>query len=156
MNPLKYYASVIFVENIDIAKDFYTQVLDCKIEHDFGKNITFFGGLSIWELSEKHIIFKQLNRTDNISNRFELYFETENIQEYFFKLQSAKIRFLHELHEEPWGQQTIRFFDPDNHLIEIGESLKTFVTRIISTGKSIKQVSEKTGIPIHSINLLLN
>lgn len=36
----------------------------------------------------------------------------------------ADMKLLHDLHDEPWGQRTIRFFDPDDHLIEAGESLK--------------------------------
>jgi len=155
MNAPRFYATVIFVKNIEKAKEFYTQVLDCNIEHDFGKNVTFYGGLSIWELHENHLIYEKLNTTANRNNRFELYFETENIQEYFFKLQHAKVEFLHDFHEEKWGQLTIRFFDPDNHLIEIGETMKTFVTRIFNTGLSTQQVSEKTGIPIQTISLLL-
>ncbi|RKX68718.1 hypothetical protein DRP43_05215, partial [candidate division TA06 bacterium] len=42
-------------------------------------------------------------------------------------IKSKNIEFLHEIHEEPWGQRTIRFFDPDNHLIEIGEPLPIFI-----------------------------
>ncbi|NCU32068.1 MAG: hypothetical protein EOM23_03850 [Candidatus Moranbacteria bacterium] len=48
------------------------------------------------------------------------------IEEAFEKLKSDGVEFLHKIQEKPWGQKTIRFFDPDRHLIEIGEVLKMF------------------------------
>jgi hypothetical protein len=65
------------------------------------------------------------------------------------------VQLLHELHVEPWGQQTIRFYDPDNHLIEIGESMKQFVRRFYDNGLSIEEVSKKTSVPIEEIERLL-
>lgn len=155
MKPLKYYAAVVFVKNIEASKKFYTEILDCVIEHDFGKNITFVGGLSIWELRDDHIITKGINRNMAQGNKFELYFETEDIYKQFSKLESAKLRFMHKIIEEPWGQLTIRFYDCDNHLIEIGETLKTFVKRMYGSGLSEDKVAEKTGIPVETVALLL-
>jgi catechol 2,3-dioxygenase-like lactoylglutathione lyase family enzyme len=105
---MKFHSSVIFVNNIEKSKNFYIRLLNQKAEHDFGKNVILKDGLN-----------KRLE-TMNRSNRFELYFETELIDETYKKLNNEKIDFLHGIHEEPWGQRTIRFFDPDKHLIEIG------------------------------------
>jgi hypothetical protein len=84
-----------------------------------------------------------------------LYFETENLTGIFSVLKSKNVRFLHEIHEETWGQQTIRFFDPDNHLIEIGESMKQFVGRFYSQGLSPDEIYKRTGVPVSEVSRLI-
>lgn len=148
---MKFHSPVIFVNDIKKSKDFYIRLLDQSIEHDFGKNVILKSGLTLWEISPDHIINKQLN-TDNVSNKFELYFESELIEETYEKLNDEGVEFLHGIHEEPWGQRTIRFFDYDNHLIEVGEPMETFVRNMHNKGLSAKQIAEKSGIPIETIN----
>jgi len=150
----KFHSSVIFVNDIEKSKDFYVRLLNQEIEHDFGKNVILKGGLTIWEIQPDHIISKRL-KTINNSNRFELYFETELIDEAYNRLNNEQVEFLHEIHEEAWGQRTIRFFDHDKHLVEIGEPLETFVNNMIKKGLSTKQIAEKSGIPIETINGIL-
>jgi catechol 2,3-dioxygenase-like lactoylglutathione lyase family enzyme len=151
---MKFHSSVIFVNDIEKSKDFYIQLLNQKIEHDFGKNVILQGGLAIWEIQPEHIINERLE-TMNKSNRFELYFETELIDETYERLNNERIEFLHGIHEEPWGQRTIRFFDHDKHLVEIGEPLETFVNNMNKNGLSSKQIAEKSGIPIKTIISLI-
>jgi len=151
---MKFHSTVIFVKDIAQAKDFYTRFLNFTIEHDFGKNVVLSNGLTLWEIGKSHIINRQLE-TRNPTNRFELYFETEDIDGIFDMLNNAGIKFLHQIHEEPWGQQTIRFFDPDGHLIEIGEPLEVFVGNMSRKGLSAVQISEKCGIPVETVLLLL-
>jgi catechol 2,3-dioxygenase-like lactoylglutathione lyase family enzyme len=149
-----FHSTAIFVKNIEESKDFYTHFLNFTIEHDFGKNVILSSGLTIWEINANHIISRHLETTNN-SNRFELYFEAENIDEISDVLSSAGIRFLHTVHQEPWGQRTIRFFDPDDHLIEIGEPLAVFVNNMSRNGLTMKQISEKSGVPIETVKLLI-
>lgn len=154
---LKNSSIALFVKNIDAAKYFYHNILGLEIEFDFGKNIIFKGGISIWEISSNHIIPTRLGDRcfDSGSNRFELYFETENLDEVYMPLINAKVLFFHEIHEETWGQRTIRFFDPDNHLIEIGESLRCFVRRMLDSGMTQEQVSAKTGVALTDFEKIL-
>jgi catechol 2,3-dioxygenase-like lactoylglutathione lyase family enzyme len=151
---MKFHSSVIFVSNIIKSKDFYVRLLNQQIEHDFGKNVILKNGLTLWEIRPEHVINRKAE-TKGTSNRFELYFETELLNEAYEKLKNEKIEFLHEIHEEPWGQRTIRFFDYDKHLIEIGEPLEIFVKNMNNTGLSIEKIAEKSGIPIETINIIL-
>jgi catechol 2,3-dioxygenase-like lactoylglutathione lyase family enzyme len=151
---MKFHSTVIFVQDIVLAKDFYTRFLNFTIEHDFGKNVILSNDLTLWEIGESHMINRQLE-TKSPSNRFELYFETEDIEAAFEMLNNAGIKFLHQIHEEPWGQRTIRFFDPDSHLIEIGEPLEVFVSNMSRRGLTITQISEKSGIPVETLLLLI-
>jgi len=145
-----FHSTVLFVRDIEVSKKFYTRILGFSVEHDFGKNVIMSNRLTLWEISPEHIINKQL-QTTNESNRFELYFETENIENVSDTLNRAGIKFLHALHEEPWGQRTIRFFDPDYHLIEIGEPLDVFVNNMHKKGLTPAQISVKSGIPLQKV-----
>jgi catechol 2,3-dioxygenase-like lactoylglutathione lyase family enzyme len=155
---LKNYSTAIFVKDIAVSKYFYSNILGMVIELDLGKNVIFRGGLTIWEIQENHIIPRQLgvkNISERSSNRFEIYFETEDIDEVFSRLKKADVIFLHEIHEEPWGQFTFRFFDPDKHLIEIGESMISFLTRMQNEGLSISEICKKTSVPEGEIRRII-
>lgn len=151
--------TALFVKDIEAAKDFYINVLHMQIDLDFGKNVIFKNGFTIWEIKDEHIIAKSigLNKVKDTSvNRFEIYFETEDLEGTFEILKAKHVKFLHEINVEPWGQCTIRFFDPDNHLIEIGESMKQFVTRFYKQGLTVEQVSARTHVPIEEVIRLIN
>jgi catechol 2,3-dioxygenase-like lactoylglutathione lyase family enzyme len=155
---LKNCSTALFVKNIAIAKAFYTQTLRQEVELDLGKNIIFRAGFALWEIQTTHIIPQKLGMS-NISeeniNRFELYFETDNIEEVYEALKAQQTAMVHPIHEEPWGQRTVRFFDPDHHLIEVGESMAQFVRRFYQQGMTEEQVSERTGVPVEEVKRLL-
>ena len=152
---MKFHSVAIFVKAIERSKDFYMRLLDQKIEHDFGTNIIFEGGLSIWEVSKDHIISKKLS-SKNSTNNFELYFVNDSLDEIFARLKKENVEFVHEIQEEPWGQRNFRFFDPDKHLIEIAEPLHVFVNNMHNKGLSIEEISEKSGIQIKTVTEIIN
>jgi catechol 2,3-dioxygenase-like lactoylglutathione lyase family enzyme len=152
-------STALFVKDIEASKHFYRDVLGLAIDLDFGKNVIFKNGFAIWEIRDNHIIPANLglDKICDVSvNRFELYFETENLAGVFAILKCKNVRFLHDIHEESWGQQTIRFFDPDNHLIEIGESMKQFVCRFFKQGLAMDEISIRTGVPVEEVRRLIN
>jgi catechol 2,3-dioxygenase-like lactoylglutathione lyase family enzyme len=142
---MKYYSALIIVEDIERSKAFYTKIMGQKILHDFGKNVIFEAGFTIWELQPTHIIYQKLN-TSKGSNRCELYFEDENIDWVYEILKQAEVRFFHGIIEEDWGQRTLRFFDYDEHLVEVGEPLEVFVRNMSKKGLSPEEISKKSGI----------
>lgn len=142
---IKFYSPVIFVDEIERSKRFYTEILDEEIEHDFGNNIMFKSHLSLWKTDLNHEI-KDIEGKSKQGNTFELYFETEDIFKSAEIIKANNIRLLHDVKTEPWGQMTIRFFDPDDHLLEIGESFNRFLTRIFKETGSVEETSKKTGV----------
>ena len=155
---VKYHSVAIFVRNIKISKEFYIGILEQVIDLDFGTNIGLKSGISLWEINPNHMIPKELG-IESITNekisRFELYFETENIESVFKRLEKNNVELLHSIHEESWGQKTMRFYDPDRHLIEVGETLETFVKRLSNENMTPEQVAEKTSIPLSAVNELI-
>ena len=155
LNSLRFHSTAAFVADIHRSKQFYTEVLGQEIELDFGKNVILKSGITLWEINPNHIIPRESGidtiRNERV-NRFEFYFESEDIHDTYQKLSTNRVAFLHSVHEEPWGQRTIRFYDPDHrHLIEIGESMTTFVSRMSENGMSTEAITRKIGIPAEKL-----
>jgi len=155
MNLLQFSSTVLFVSDIQKSADFYRNVLGLEVEHDFGKNVAFYGGIALWEIQTNHPIKEILCGADS-SQRFELYFETTDINHVLFLLKENQIELLHEVHEEQWGQKTIRFFDPDRHLIEVGENMQVFVKNLKLRGLDTDEIAHKTGIDLATVRKFLS
>ncbi len=155
---ITYHSVAVFVKDIQRSKTFYTQVLGQHIQIDMGKDVILEGGISLWEVWPGHVIPSTLGLDATLegkSNRFELCFETEDIDSVCTRLKDNRVEFLHDLHEEPWAQRTVRFFDPDHHLVEVGETMPTFMKRLHASGLSLEEVSQKTGAPVDAVKQLL-
>jgi len=69
--------------------------------------------------------------------------DLEEIQE---TLQHAHVTFIHALQEQPWGQRVVRVYDPDDHIVEIGETMELVVLRLHEQGRSVDEICTKTGM----------
>jgi len=146
---LTFHSPVLITKDLEILRNFYEKVLQLEVELDFGACIIFKDGFSLWQLNEDLQIAKKLGYTHHQqgNKNLELSFETENFNDVLTTLEVHAPKLLHETHEEDWGQRTIRFFDPEDNLIEIGESIPAFVRRLHAEGLNIDDVAEKTGVP---------
>jgi catechol 2,3-dioxygenase-like lactoylglutathione lyase family enzyme len=155
MKPL-FHSVVLFVKDLEKSKKFYTEVLGQEVEYDFGNNIGLKGGISLWKIMADHVISRSGKHSRiKATKAFEIYFETDDLNTFQEIIVKQKLNILHDLMEEPWGQRTIRFYDPDNNLIEVGETLATFVTRMAISGMNPVEISAKTTIPVEIVRALL-
>ncbi len=155
---MKYTCSLFVVEDIEVSRDFYENVLNQTVKYNFGENITFEGDFAIHEANHfANLITIEQNEIIKKANNSELYFEEENIDEFIKKLESSryKITYIHTLLEHPWGQRVVRFYDPDMHIIEVGESMISVVRRFIDSGLSIEETSDVTQHPIEFVKMCL-
>lgn len=53
---------------------------------------------------------------------------------------------------EASGQRVVRFYDPDKHIIEVGENVKVVCRRLLSSGMTPGQVSERMDVPMKFVN----
>jgi hypothetical protein len=65
------------------------------------------------------------------------------------------VEFLHEIREQPWAKKVMRMYDPDGHIIEIGEHMETVVWRLFQQGLSSDQIREKTAMSREFIELAI-
>ena len=142
---IKYDSSVLFVADIQKSRAFYEAILEQKVVADFGENVAFEGGFSIFHRPYAHqVIF---GREKEFGwNNLELYFESDEIEAAVQRLEENGINFVHPIMEQPWGQKVVRFYDPDGHIVEIGEPLSTLVKRLKAAGMNEEQISERTGL----------
>ena len=154
---MKFTSTLIAVSDLEKSKRFYQDVLGLDIIADFGANVTLTGGVVLqtietWKQfinkNEEQIIFK--------NNSMELYFEEDDMDKFIEKLNKFKdIVFVHELIEHSWGQRVVRFYDPDMHVIEVGENIKMVVKRFIQSGLSIEETAVRMDVSVEFINSCL-
>ena len=53
--------------------------------------------------------------------------------------------------EHSWGQRVIRFYDPDYHIIEVGEDMEMVVRRFINSGMTEEQVAQRMHVSLEYI-----
>ena len=71
--------------------------------------------------------YKDFIDTDEIyfgGNNFEIYFEEDDFDSFVDNLQNYDIEYIHPVKEHSWGQRVVRLYDPDKHIIEVGENTK--------------------------------
>ena len=152
---MKYTSTLITVKDMDISRQFYHNVLGLNIVADFGENVTLDGGIVLQTLDT----WKSFIRMHNVTlpnNAGELYFEEDDMDAFCNHLRSFDICYVHELYEHRWGQRVIRFYDPDKHIIEVGEKLDAVVLRFIEQGLSPEQTALRMDIPLDFVLSCLN
>lgn len=153
---MKYRSSLIVVEDVERSKKFYTEVLGQKIENDFGENVAFEGGFCIQEKKLwTEFIRKKESDINFKGNDAELYFEDDDIDNFAKRLESLGVEILCPLTEHNWGQRAMRFYDPDFHIIETGESIEFVCRRMLKQGMSVEEAGEKSQMGADYIRTLI-
>ncbi len=81
-------------------------------------------------------------------NDFEIYFEYDDVDAMNQRLIKAGVEFVHPLREQPWRQKVLRFYDPDFHIIEIGESMEHTCFRLQLEGLNNEEISKTCLMPL--------
>lgn len=155
MKNMKFICPLIVVKDIEISRNFYENVLDQKVKLDLGENIAFEGDFAIHLESHYQMLIRN-KKIEKGGNQFELYFEHDDLDTLEEKLKEAQVKWVHEMMEQPWRQKVMRFYDPDQHIIEVGESMEHLILRLSSEGLSEEEVTETTGLPGDFVRQILN
>ena len=155
MKTLKYTSTLIAVADMEKSKQFYHDVLGLEVVADFGDNVTLDGGIALQTMNT----WKTFIRTDNLvlpNNAGELYFEEEDMDTFCDHLKKFDICYVHPLFEHRWGQRVVRFYDPDKHIIEVGEKLDAVILRFMENGLSAEETAVRMDIPFDFVRACLN
>ena len=113
---------LLVVEDVERSIAFYKELFGLQVIRRFDGNVILTEGLvlqerKVWE----NLVGQQINYQGNAT---ELYFIENNLEGFQEKLEecSFEIKYVHKLKEYSWGQKAIRIYDPDGHMIEIGET----------------------------------
>ena len=153
---MKHVCMLISVADINAARKFYEDLFGLEVFQDYGKNIAFTCGLALqqdfdWLVNlPKEKILKKANNA-------EIVFEEQDFDGFLNKLKAySEIEYLGEVIEHSWGQRVIRFYDLDEHLIEVGEDMQMVVKRFFASGMTMEEVSAKMDVSIEDLTKLLN
>jgi hypothetical protein len=116
--------------------------------------VGFVGGFAIWQVDHAYqIMFErppgevgQLGREN-----CELYFEADDLDAVWARLSEAGLQLVHPLREQPWGQRVFRLYDPDGHIVELGEPMPVVILRFLAQGMSAKEVAGRTSMPVEVV-----
>ncbi|MBN1579916.1 MAG: VOC family protein [Anaerolineae bacterium] len=148
---ITYQSSVIFVQDMIASRHFYEALLGQQVDMDFGLNVGFKAGFALWQVDHAfQMIYEHAPEKVGPLGRqnYELYFETADLEAASTRLLEAGVVFLHPLREQPWGQRAFRVYDPDGHIVELGEPMPAVIVRLFGEGMSAKAVAERTGMPL--------
>lgn len=111
---------LIVVKDIERSKKFYHDLFGLEVVLDNDGNMILTEGLVLQDKS----IWKSFIGKDILpeNNSCELYFEEKDIEGFVQKLETLypEAKYVNKLMTHSWGQQVVRFYDPDGNLIEVG------------------------------------
>jgi catechol 2,3-dioxygenase-like lactoylglutathione lyase family enzyme len=152
---IKFPGPVIFVKDIQASRRFYEDLLGQTVALDLGVNVGYVGGLAIWQREHAHEMIFTLGAGKSAPepqpthyNFAELVFETADLDEAIRRLDAAGVEWIHRLVEMPWRQRVARCYDPDGHMLELGEPMDVVVHRLVGQGLSVEDAAHQTGMPL--------
>ena len=154
---MKFLNPLIVVSNMEKSKLFYYEVLGLKVIEDFGANVTLTGGIALQTKdSWSTFIHKKDSEIVFGGNESELYFEEDDFDSVIQKLNNMRdINYVHSMVEHSWGQRIVRFYDPDKHIIEVGENMIKVVRRFLDSGLSIEETAIRMDVPLDYVKSCL-
>ena len=113
---------LLVVEDVERSIAFYKELFGLQVIRRFDGNVILTEGLVLQERKAwENLVGQQINYQGNAT---ELYFIENDLEGFQEKLENSffEIKYVHKLKEYSWGQKAIRIYDPDGHMIEIGET----------------------------------
>jgi len=114
-----------FVSDIDVSRRFYTEIMMLTPVEDHGNFVKFDNGFAIHDgpSLERTVWGRTADRAGPYGGRnLVLYFEHDDIDAAFAAI-APHVDLIHPIERQHWGQRVFRLYDPDRHVIEIGEPM---------------------------------
>ncbi len=120
---ISYRHSIALVKDIEASKHFYADIIGLTICKGFDSFILFQDNFAIHKAD---LFYQYINKPyygekmghDNV----DFYFTTSDLEGFNRKLKEEQVTFIHEIRKYEWGESVIRIYDPDGHILEIGDA----------------------------------
>ena len=87
----------------------------------------------------------------------ELYFETDDFDAFLEKLaRFPETEMVHAPKKHDWQQRVIRFYDPDGHMIEVGEAMSVIAKRFLKEGKTPEETAALIEHPLEFVQACMD
>lgn len=147
---VKFKNPLLVVADMERSVEFYRSVLGLRKTADFGANVTLTGGVCL-QTQESWIGFIENEDICFGGRAFEIYFEEDDFDGFCERLKTLDINYVHHVKEHAWGQRAVRFYDPDMHIIEVGEDIRSVCRRFLNSGMTIEQTAERMDVPLNFV-----
>lgn len=120
--PVQFRNPILFVRDMEASKAFYNGLLGIGIKQDFDSFVLLEGNLGLhradlfYEYLQKPYSGEAMGR-DNL----DLYFTSDHLPELQQRLIDAGFEVFFPLQLTSWGETLFRVYDPDRHIVEIGD-----------------------------------
>jgi uncharacterized glyoxalase superfamily protein PhnB len=125
---MRFVNPIVFVRDVRVATAFYRDVVDLAVDADHGDFVLFEGHFAIHDGA---LVTRTIFGPDALPqpgafgrSNLLLYFEDDDIEAAFARLKD-RVELIHPLARQVWGQRVFRFHDPDGHIVEIGEPMRS-------------------------------
>ena len=142
---MKFKGTLIAVTDLGKSRKFYRDILGLTITSDREPTVTFNGCIILRKMDSwidgirsGYVMF------DNRAS--EMCFETDDFDDIMLRLDTFGIKCVHRPVMRQCGQRVVRFYDPDHHIIEVGESAKAVIRRFADEGMDAEQISERVNM----------
>ena len=149
---MKFHSPMIIVADMEKSKRFYTEILGETVQLDLGSYVVM-GGFSLMTREKWNELTGEGPVSENSSLKgFELYFEESKLDDFAASLRKhAAVPVFSPLTEAPWGQRTLRFLDPDGHVVEVAEPMEEVVLRLLASGLTVGEAAAKSLMPVEFV-----
>lgn len=165
MKKIKCMGVLLAVSDIEKTKTFYETVMDQKIVANIeGTMVDFRDVFGLQARYDKIVSGDEefaprptggkLDETK--PSNFQIAFEVDDLGYWADKIKSTEgIELIHDIAEYNWGQRGFRFYDYENNIVEVSESMKIVAERFIVQGLTVAEVAEHIGFPTEYIQEIL-
>lgn len=144
---MRYISTLIAVKDLAASLRFYREALGMEVVQDFGANVVLSGGVALQTL-ESWREFLGGKPVSLRSHTGELYFEEADMDGFLERPKAMDISYVHPPLEHRWGQRVVRFYDPDGHIVEVGEDMTQVVKRFAAQGMTEEQVARRMDVSL--------
>lgn len=103
-----------YVSNLRKAAKFYEETLGLEKKYEYSSYVGFeCGGVEVGLIPK----LEERQKVSPLSPAVE--FLVDDVEKTYNELKKKGVKFVKELHEEPWGGRQATFTDPDGNILEI-------------------------------------
>jgi len=105
-----------YVSDLKTAAKFYEETLGLEKKYEYSSYVGFeCGGVEIG-------LIPKLTQGQKVSlSSPSVEFLVDDVEKVYSELKKRGVKFIKELHDEPWGGRQATFTDPDGNILEIAQ-----------------------------------
>lgn len=145
------------VRDLKKSLAFYQKVLGLEVVNDFGTNVVLTGGLALQTLDVwAAFLGKEPEALRFGGSDAEIYFEAEDFDAFLKTLRTfPEVELVRPPLEHGWGQRVVRLYDPDRHIVEVGEPMSRVAKRFRDGGLTEEGVARRMDVSLEYARELL-